>query len=311
MQIILMLVGFGLLVLGANWFVDGSVSIARRLKIPSMVIGLTLVAFGTSAPEAAVSIRGALGGTSGISFGNVVGSNMFNTLFILGLTALVKPISIHISSLKKELPFMLFTTAIAMFLVFEGNGTFGFSRYDGLVLLILFAMYLYSMIDMIQNQNEPMDLPQKTMGTGKGIFLTILGIGAIVLGADLTVKGAVFIASKLGISDVVIGLTIVAAGTSLPELVTSVVAAKKGESDIAIGNIVGSNIFNMLFILGSASSITAFNLNLTAAYDMIMLVGISMVAFAMMWTGRIISRKEGLVLLLSYIGFVCYRVFTV
>lgn len=307
MQIIFMFIGFAMLIFGANWFVDGSVSIARRLNIPSMVIGLTLVAFGTSSPEAAVSIRGAIGGNSGISFGNVIGSNIFNTLMILGLTAMIHPIAIHISSLKKELPFMLFSTAIALFLVFEADGSFGFSNYDGYILLVLMAMYLYSMVEMIQHQNEPMDLSYKEMKPHKAVFLTILGMAFIILGADFTVKGAVFIAGKLGIPDVVVGLTIVAAGTSLPELVTSVIAAKKGESDIAIGNIVGSNVFNMLFVLGSASGITAFKLDVSAVYDMILLLVISIIAFALMWTGRKVTRKEGALLMLCYLAFVLYR----
>ncbi len=310
MDIFMTFIGISMLIFGANWFVDGAVSIARKLKIPSMVIGLTLVAFGTSAPEAAVSVQSAIHGVSEISFGNVIGSNLFNLLFILGLTAIIQPVAIHISSLKKEMPFMLFITAIALFLGYEGNDTFGFSVYDGYVLIILFGMYLYSMLDIIQQDSEVLDITNKQLHFKKAILFSILGLILIILGADFTINGAVGIAVYLGIPDIVIGLTIIAAGTSLPELITSVVAAKKGESDIAIGNIVGSNIFNILFVLGLSASIRAFSIDERALFDIVLLLIFTIFTFTMMRTGRIISRKEGSILLFCYIGYIIFRLLT-
>lgn len=307
MQVIQMIIGFTMLIFGANFFVDGSVSIARKLKIPSMVIGLTLVAFGTSAPEAAVSIQSALSGQSGITYGNVVGSNLFNLLLILGITALIKPVAIHISSLKKEIPFMVLVTSIALFLAYEGGGLFGYTRYDGIVLLLLFSMYLYSMISMIQQDHEEMALLEKQRKTGVAVIFTFGGLFLIILGANLSVRGAVGIATAIGISETVVGLTIVAAGTSLPELLTSIVAARKGESDIAIGNIVGSNIFNLLFVLGASAGLSGFQLAGNAINDMLLLLAFTILSFILMRTGREITRIEGVIFLLCYGGYVTFR----
>ncbi len=307
MQVFQMMLGFTMLIIGANFFVDGSVSIAKKLKIPGMVIGLTLVAFGTSAPEAAVSIQSALGGQSGITYGNVLGSNLFNLLMILGITALIKPMSIHISSLKKEIPFMVIVTAIALFLAYEGGGLFGYTRYDGIVLLLLFAMYLYSMILMIRQENEEMELPEKQRKTGTAVVMSIGGLLFIIFGANLSIKGAVGIATALGISETVIGLTIVAAGTSLPELLTSIVAAEKGESDIAIGNIIGSNIFNLLFVLGASAGLSGFQLEADGINDMFVLMGFTVLSFLLMRTGREITRIEGGIFLLCYAAYVSFR----
>jgi cation:H+ antiporter len=311
MTLILMFLGLVILVKGADLFVDGSVGIAKKFKVPSIVIGLTLVAFGTSAPEAAVSIQASLNGANGIALGNVVGSNLFNLLFILGLTAIIQPVSIHLNSLKKELPFMLLVTAMGLFLAFEGDGSFMFSRFDGIVLLLMFGMYLYSMLDMMKQEEEPLDLSYKPIHLPKSIMFTLIGLAMIVLGADWTVKGAVWIAQLLGVSDLIIGLTIIAAGTSLPELVTSIVAAKKGESDIAIGNIVGSNIFNLLLVLGLASSITSIHLTQDAILDIIILLSGSILAVILMATGRIVTRKEGVFLVVSYVSYVIYRILSI
>lgn len=309
MTLVLMIVGFALLVKGADWFVDGAVGIAKRLKIPSMVIGLTLVAFGTSAPEAAVSIQASIKAANGIALGNVVGSNLFNILFILGLTALIQPVAIHVQSIKKELPFLLITTAVALFLAFDLGGLNSLTRSDGVVLLLLFAMYLYSMLDIIEHHNEKLDSPYLPIAAKRAAVFTVLGLVMIVIGSDLTVKGAVWIAQLLGVSDLIIGLTIIAAGTSLPELVTSVIAAKKGQSDIAIGNIVGSNIFNLLLILGVSSSIFPIPLSDAAVVDFVIMFVATMVGCLMMWTGRNVSRKEGLFLVLAYVAFIVYRIF--
>lgn len=306
-DIILTVLGFTLLIIGANYFVEGSVNIARKLKIPNMVIGLTLVAFGTSAPEAAVSIQSALSGQSGISFGNVLGSNLFNLLLILGIVAVIKPVAVHLSSLKKEIPFMVLVTAIALFLGYEDMGSFGYTRYDGYVLLLLFGMYLYSMIEIIQEDHGSLNLPGKEISTRKSLLRTFGGLGLIIFGANRSILGAVGIATALGISETVIGLTVVAAGTSLPELSTSIVAARKGESDIAIGNIVGSNIFNLLFVLGASAGVKGFALEAVAVNDMMLLLVFTVIAFILMRTGRMISRLEGVLFLLCYLGYMIFR----
>ena len=306
-DIILIIVGFTMLIFGAHFFVEGSVNIAKKLKIPNIVIGLTLVAFGTSAPEAAVSIQSALGGQSGISYGNILGSNLFNLLMTLGIVALIKPVAVHLSSLKKEIPFLVLITGIALFLGYEGAGEFGYTRYDGYVLLLLFGMYLYSMIEIIQEDKGSMELPGKEMSSKKSLLLTFGGLGLIIIGANRSIAGAVGVATTLGISETVIGLTIVAAGTSLPELLTSVVAAKKGESDIAIGNIVGSNIFNLLFVLGASAGLGGFSLEEIAVHDMMLLLAFTVIAFILMRTGKVINRLEGAILLMCYAGYLFFR----
>ena len=307
MTLVLMILGLIILVKGADLFVDGSASIARRLLIPNIVIGLTLVAFGTSAPEAAVSIKASLDEANGIALGNVVGSNLFNIMFILGITAIIKPVSIHVNSLKKELPFMLLVTLMILFLAFEGNGDLIFSRYDGFVMLSMFGMYLYSMLAIMKKDEQNIEVDYKEVSLFKSIGLSALGILMIILGADWTVKGAVWMAELLGVSDLIIGLTIIAAGTSLPELVTSIVAAKKGESDIAIGNIIGSNIFNILFVLGASSSIEPIGLTKDGVMDIGILLGVSGFCFILMFTGKTVNRKEGIALLGLYILYMIYR----
>ncbi|MBN2795667.1 MAG: calcium/sodium antiporter [Clostridia bacterium] len=304
MSIFMLILGIGLLVLGANWFVESSVSIAKKFKIPSIVIGLTLVAFGTSAPEAAVSISSAVKQNSDIAFANVLGSNLFNILFILGITAMIQPIKIQKMSIKKELPFMLFTTAIAIFLIWDSSSVFLISKADGWILMILFLMYLYAMLEIIESQKEKLSLPAKNLSSGKGFIYLILGLSSIVLGAELTVKGAISIAKLLHISDMIIGLTIVAVGTSLPELVTSIVAAIKKESDIAVGNIIGSNIFNLLFILGASSAIHPIKLLKSSLFDTFMLLLVSLITSILMFTEYKISRKEGFFLTLTYLTYI-------
>ena len=307
MILVLMILGLIILVKGADLFVDGSASIARRLLIPNIIIGLTLVAFGTSAPEAAVSIKASIDGANGIALGNVVGSNLFNLMFILGITAIIKPVSIHVNSLKKELPFMLLVTLMILFLAFEGNGDLVFSRYDGFVMLLMFGMYLYSMLAIMKKDDQNIEVDYKEVSLFKSIGLSALGILMIILGADWTVKGAVWMAELFGVSDLIIGLTIIAAGTSLPELVTSIVAAKKGESDIAIGNIIGSNIFNILFVLGASSTVEPISFTKDGVMDMVILLGVSVFGFILMFTGKSVNRKEGITLMLLYIIYILYR----
>ena len=259
-QILLLVLGFALLVKGADWFVDGAAGIATKFGIPQLVIGLTIVAMGTSAPEAAVSITAAFAGNAEITIGNIVGSNVLNILIILGITALVYPVAVQKSSLIFDIPVVLFATAILFVLGYDGN----ISRLDGIIMLVVFVAYLFFLfwdakrpkklesaeVQQEEAENEETKNEGKNLSLPKALIFTIIGLVLIVAGSNFVVKSATFIATALGLSQRFIGLTIVALGTSLPELFTSVTAAMKKNSDIAVGNIVGSNIFNILFIVG-------------------------------------------------------------
>ena len=259
-QILLLVLGFALLVKGADWFVDGAAGIATKFGIPQLVIGLTIVAMGTSAPEAAVSITAAFAGNAEITIGNIVGSNVLNILIILGITALVYPVAVQKSSLVFDIPVVLFATAILFGLGYDGN----ISRLDGIIMLVVFVAYLVFLfwdakrpkklesaeVQQEEAENEETKNEGKNLSLLKALIFTVIGLVLIVAGSNFVVKSATFIATALGLSQRFIGLTIVALGTSLPELFTSVTAAMKKNSDIAVGNIVGSNIFNILFIVG-------------------------------------------------------------
>ena len=259
-QILLLVLGFALLVKGADWFVDGAAGIATKFGIPQLVIGLTIVAMGTSAPEAAVSITAAFAGNAEITIGNIVGSNVLNILIILGITALVYPVAVQKSSLVFDIPVVLFATAILFVLGYDGN----ISRLDGIIMLVVFVAYLFFLfwdakrpkklesaeVKKEEAENEETKNEGKNLSLPKALIFTVIGLVLIVAGSNFVVKSATFIATALGLSQRFIGLTIVALGTSLPELFTSVTAAMKKNSDIAVGNIVGSNIFNILFIVG-------------------------------------------------------------
>ena len=244
LETLLLALGFVLLVKGADWFVDGASGIATKLRIPQLVIGLTIVAMGTSAPEAAVSISAALKGSAEITIGNIVGSNILNILIILGLASVIVPIAVAKSTIRIDIPFMLAITGVL--LVLGWDGTIGFP--DAVILLALFIGYLAYLF--IGAKNNPEAALAKDLSLTKSLAFTVMGLGLIIWGADMAVDAATSLARIFGMSERFIGLTIVALGTSLPELFTSVSAARKGNADIAIGNIVGSNIFNILFIVG-------------------------------------------------------------
>ncbi|WP_296558340.1 calcium/sodium antiporter [uncultured Acetobacterium sp.] len=310
MSILFLIIGLVLLVKGADYFVEGSSSIAKRFNIPSMVIGLTLVAFGTSAPELAVSVSGSLNQANGIVFGNVVGSNIVNILFILGISAFITPISIKSKTIFKEMPFAILTTIALMLMVMDGliNGDpiSVISHSEGWILLLLFAIYLYSMVEISIMGKEESAEEILVLPMPKSVIFTIGGLLTIIFGANLVVNGASEIAALFGLSETLIGLTIVAIGTSLPELITSVVAAKKGENDIAVGNIVGSNIFNVLFVMGVSAVIYPVDIAIENYADLWILLAAMLVVVPMMYTSKKISRWEGVLMMLGYVAYTVF-----
>lgn len=307
-------IGFILLIKGADFFVDGSSSIAKRLRIPSVVIGLTIVAFGTSAPELAVSLSASLTGSNDISVGNVVGSNIFNTLVVLGASAAILPIMVGKSSIKRDYPLSIFAAGLLVVLmmdkVFYDRSYITLSRLDGIILLVCFSFFMYMTVkDGLKGRAEAEEEEIETFTTGKSIILIVLGLVGIIGGGTLSVECAKKIASACGMSEAVIGLTVVALGTSLPELVTSVVAAKKGESDIAVGNVIGSNLFNIFFILGTSATITPMN-GVKDSYiiDSIVLFVIMLVSFIPIAKTKKVSRSLGITMIIAYVLYTAYLV---
>lgn len=315
MTYIILLIGFLFLIKGADFFVEGSSSIAKRFNIPSLIIGLTIVAFGTSAPEAAVSITAAIGGQNEMAIANVVGSNIFNILFVVGVTAMIRPIYVQKSTILKEFPFLLLSSIVLAILAydvkFQGYNENILTRSDGLIFIALFIIFIYYLVDMAINSNdETNEENYKIMSFSKSILLSIGGLLGIIIGGKFVVNSASDIAISLGMSENLVGLTIVAVGTSLPELATSIVAAKKGESDIAIGNAVGSNIFNILFVLGVSSCISNVPVQLEAFTDMFVMIVSTLIVYILAISNRKISKVEGMIINLLYISyfiFIIYR----
>lgn len=313
---VFLIAGFVLLVKGADVFVEGSSNIAKFLKIPSIIIGLTIVAFGTSAPEAAVSIIAGLKDSNDIAVGNVIGSNMFNMLAVVGISAVIKPVTVTGQIVKKEFPFMLLVTAALIFMsydIFFGNGSVNIiSRSEAAVLLLFMAVFLYSVISSAlrsRRENiENTDEEKPAYGLVKSILFTIGGLAGIVIGGQLVVDSAEKIALGFGMSKTLVGLTIVAVGTSLPELVTSIVAAKKGESDIAMGNVVGSNIFNILFVLAVSAVISPMGINDQCLTDLFIVTAVSVITYIFCVTGKRVTRIEGLAMVLVYGGYMAYAI---
>lgn len=302
-NVLLLIVGFAGLIKGADWFVEGASKLARRFGIPQLVIGLTIVAMGTSLPEAAVSISGAIKGTAGIAVGNVVGSNIFNVLVILGVTALIACLPIQKSTLKIEIPYMLIVTVALLIMGVTGMEI---GRVEGVLLWGMFLLYLGYLWWLSRRSNEASEESKEVWSVLKCVGFLLLGGVFILVGSNLTVDAAQNLAQMLGFSERFIGLTIVACGTSLPELVTSLVAAKKKHADIAIGNIVGSNIFNILFVIGTASLITPIPFETAFIYDTI----IAGAAGALLWLGVFRKRElrfpVGIVMLVCYMGYLVY-----
>ena len=301
MEYILLIVGFVLLIKGADFFVDGASSIAGKLKVPSLIIGLTVVSMGTSMPEAAVSISASLSGDNAISLGNVIGSNIFNFLMVVGISSIILPIATDSDILKRDMPINLGITAVLMIMLIDNK----FTRLEAIILLVLFVSYMFLLVrSALKNRVEAEET--KIMTWAKSLIFVGLGLAAIICGGVTVVHGAKTVASTLGMSDTLISLTVVAIGTSLPELVTSVVAAKKGDSGIAMGNVVGSNIFNILFILGSAGTIKPMVSNREFFIDSIILIGVSVMMLAFAFTKKKTGRIEGSICVLVYVAYTTY-----
>lgn len=321
MSYFLLVIGFLLLVKGADWFVSGSSAIAAHFHIPSFVIGLTIVACGTSLPEAAISISAALKGANGILVGNALGSNMMNLLVVLGASALVRPCPITASTLYFEYPLSILAAVFLLSLSAGSSGLY-FSRIDGIILLVIFVMFLSSTVKRAARGRRDVPLEQDVkpaaeiereaeLGPAKRplarhIAMSVLGAAAIILGGDLAVDAATEIASSLGIDETLIGLTVVALGTSLPELVTGVVAAVKGETDIAVGNVIGSNIFNLLFVLGLSITIHPIRTTALTVYDTMVLIAASLIVLIPLTRRRELDRRWGAGMLVMYGVYLAY-----
>ena len=304
LEILLLAVGFFMLVKGADWFVDGTSGLAEKMGIPQMVVGLTIVAMGTSAPEAAVSINAALKGNGGISIGNVVGSNILNILIILGITAVITTVAIQKSTLIIEIPFMIIVTVILLFMGMTGESV---TLFEGIILWVIFLAYLSYLFILARKGKQEKSTDERSVL--KLIVLTVLGGIIVVWGSDITVDSATAIAKFAGLSERFIGLTIVALGTSLPELVTSVTAARKGNADIAIGNIVGSNIFNILFVIGTASIITPVIYEPAFIIDAIIAIAAGFLLWISVARTKSLRRPWGIVMLVSYAVYLGYLMF--
>lgn len=315
MVYVFLILGFILLIKGADFFVDGSSSVAKLLKVPTIIIGLTVVAFGTSMPEASVSITAALQGKNSLAVSNVIGSNMFNLLIVLGASALMRPIISSKTVTKREFPFSIAITAVLFLLIsgfafnniIAGQGEYVLTRVGGIILLILFVIFLVAQIkDALKARSEDSGEVYETMPPLKSAVFIIIGLAGIIWGGDLVVNSATDIAQQFGLSQTFIGLTIVAMGTSLPELVTSMVAAKKGENDLALGNVVGSNVFNILLILGSSAAIAPIVVDVNAVYDIFILIVISVLVYLCSKSRGNLSKKEGIMFLLIYLVYFGY-----
>ena len=305
-HLLLLVVGFVMLVKGADWFVEGASKVAEKFGIPQLVIGLTIVAMGTSLPEAAVSTSAALKGSAEITIGNVVGSNIMNILLILGITSVISPLAVQLSTVKYEIP-MVIGFSILLGALGLSDGAVG--RIDGLILLVgmvCYLLYLLRMAKRGQALTEESEKSDKDESLLKLFLLILIGGVMIVLGSDITVDAATELARIFGMSERLIGLTIVAFGTSLPELVTSATAAMKGKADIAVGNIVGSNIFNLLFVVGVAAVITPVVYAPNFLIDTIVCVGTAILLWLCVLRKQKLARHSGVILLLCYVGYFIY-----
>lgn len=312
LNVLFILVGIVLVLWGADRLTDGAVAVAEKMKMPQIVIGLTIVAMGTSMPEFCVSLVSALKGTTDLAVGNIVGSNIFNTLLIVGVSAWVAPMTILKSTVRKDIPFALFASVILLIMCLDGN----ISRLDAGILFVLFLVFMYVTLKSAKTKDDDtaaktdsIEDNKKPMATWLSIVWIIVGLACLIGGSNLFVEGATKVAEHIGVSEAVIGLTIVAGGTSLPELATSVVSARKGNSGIAIGNVLGSNVFNILAILGVTGVITPMHLQGITMLDLSMMVVSTLLVWLFSFTKYKIARWEGIVLTIVFIGYMvvlCY-----
>lgn len=311
MTYILLIIGFALLIKGADYFVEGASNLAKLMRVPPLLVGLTIVAFGTSSPEATVSIIAALEGSSDVAIGNVVGSNIFNITLVVGITAMINPLKVETDTIRKEIPFTLLASVVLWVLIsdvaLQGLGTNLITRSEGIILLLIFAIFLYYIFEVARNNREPVRAEDVVGVTwGKNTLLTLGGLAAIIFGGDLVVDNATEIALAVGMSETLVGLTIVAVGTSLPELITSITAAMKKASEIALGNIVGSNIFNILFVLGASATISPLAVNGKIFADTAVMIILTLVLLVFSRSRFKISKVEGAILAAVYIGYLIY-----
>lgn len=304
LNVVLMIVGIVLVLWGADRLTDGAVSVAERMNIPQIVIGLTIVAMGTSMPEFFVSLLSAVKGTPDMAVGNVIGSNIFNALLIVGCAAMVAPMTILHTTVKKDIPFALIASVVLLMMCLDNN----LSRMDAAVLFMLFGIFMYFTLKGSKQAHEESREQKKGYSTLKSVLFLIIGLACLVVGSNLFVDSATQIARSMGISDAVIGLTIIAGGTSLPELATSVVSARKGQSGIAIGNALGSNVFNILMILGITGLISPMQIQGITQLDLSMMVISMVMIWLFSFTKYTIARWEGAVLGTVFLGYISYLI---
>lgn len=305
LQIVLLIVGFVFLIKGSDFFVDGASSIASLLKIPTIIVGLTIVAFGTSAPEAAVSITSSLTGSNAMAVSNVIGSNLFNMLMVIGIAALLGDLLMEKSVLDKDLPFLVAITILFAAFIFIG---WDISSIEGIILLVILIAYVLYLIRSAKKSKDSDVVEKPKLSLPKSIIFIVVGLAGIIIGGDLVVNSASDIAIALGMSETLVGLTIVAIGTSLPELVTSITALKKGENQMVIGNVIGSNIFNILFVLGASSAISAIPLDSSMLIDVIFMIAVTILCFIFGKTQDKYDKKEGIILVALFIIYMAFAI---
>ena len=303
LTIILLLVGFVFLIKGADLFVEGASDLATKLKIPAMIIGLTIVAFGTSAPEAAVSVSSALSGSNAIAISNVIGSNIFNMLAVIGITAIMYKIDITRDSLRQDFPILLLSSILLLVFIFTGSQI---SRVEGIILLALIIAYVAFLIIKARRQSDKMPVGTTHLTMPQIAIYILVGIIGIVIGGDLVVNSAKEIALSVGMSETLVGLTIVSIGTSLPELITSITAAYNKKTDIAIGNAIGSNIFNILLILGLTNTISPIKTTNIMFIDTLIMIVIVIITYILAYDKSDFNRKDGIILVGLFIVYMAY-----
>lgn len=310
LNVLMIIGGVALVLWGADRMTDGAVAIASRMGIPEIVIGLTIVAMGTSMPEFCVSMASAINGTTAMAVGNVIGSNIFNSMLIVGIAAMITPITILQSTVRKDIPFALMASAVLVLLCVDGD----VSRWDALVLVALFAVFMYMTLRGAKAEGR-----EKKQGEDKKIFMSpwmaavwiVIGLGCLVVGSEVFVRGASSVAKEWGISDAVVGLTVVAMGTSLPELATTAVSARKGDSGIAIGNVLGSNVFNLLMVLGMTGVICPMGIEGITRIDLTLLVGSMVLLWLFSYTKLTIQRWEGTLLTVLFAGYIAWLIISI